>query len=120
MTKNLKSDLYSKHSGKLITLISSDIFQVERAFAYCPIVLAAPIISTLVFVLIGYQFGWWYALVTLVCWFVSLCGTIFGSIIQKKYKTAEAHCNDERMKLVNDLISGIRTIKSYAWENHYL
>ena len=24
------------------------------------------------------------------------------------------------MKLVNDMIVGIRTIKSYAWENHYL
>jgi len=28
--------------------------------------------------------------------------------------------NDQRMKLVNDMIVGIRTIKSYAWENHYL
>jgi hypothetical protein len=28
--------------------------------------------------------------------------------------------NDNRMKLVNDLVTGIRTIKSYAWENHYL
>lgn len=28
--------------------------------------------------------------------------------------------NDNRMKLVNDLINGIRTIKCYAWENHYL
>ena len=27
--------------------------------------------------------------------------------------------NDERMKLVNDMITGIRTIKAYAWENHY-
>jgi len=24
------------------------------------------------------------------------------------------------MKLVNDMVVGIRTIKSYAWENHYL
>jgi len=24
------------------------------------------------------------------------------------------------MKLVNDLVAGIRTIKSYAWENHFL
>ncbi len=24
------------------------------------------------------------------------------------------------MKLINDLVGGIRTIKSYAWENHYL
>ena len=23
------------------------------------------------------------------------------------------------MKLVNDMVTGIRTIKAYAWENHY-
>jgi len=28
-------------------------------------------------------------------------------------------CNDERMKLINDMVTGIRTIKAYAWENHY-
>lgn len=28
--------------------------------------------------------------------------------------------NDERLKLVNDMVVGVRTIKSYGWENHYL
>lgn len=23
------------------------------------------------------------------------------------------------MKLINDMVSGIRTIKAYSWENHY-
>ena len=32
---------------------------------------------------------------------------------------AEAMRNDERLKLVNDMINGIHTIKAYAWENHY-
>ena len=39
--------------------------------------------------------------------------------MQKGIKQAEAMRNDERMKLVNDMITGIRTIKAYAWENHY-
>ncbi len=34
-------------------------------------------------------------------------------------KQSEAMRNDERMKLINDMITGIRTIKAYAWENHY-
>jgi ABC-type bacteriocin/lantibiotic exporter with double-glycine peptidase domain len=33
---------------------------------------------------------------------------------------AEGAANDQRMKLVNDLVAGIRTIKSYAWEGYYL
>jgi ABC-type multidrug transport system fused ATPase/permease subunit len=32
----------------------------------------------------------------------------------------EAVHNDTRQKLVNDLINGSRTIKSYGWENHYI
>jgi len=28
--------------------------------------------------------------------------------------------NDDRLKLITDMLSGIRTIKSYGWENHYM
>ena len=31
-----------------------------------------------------------------------------------------AKCNDNRLKLINDMVTGIRTIKCYAWEDHYL
>jgi hypothetical protein len=27
---------------------------------------------------------------------------------------------DDRMKLVNDMVQGIRTIKCYGWEEHYV
>ena len=37
-----------------------------------------------------------------------------------KFKAKEASFNDERLKLVNDMINGIRTIKCYGWEYHYL
>ena len=28
--------------------------------------------------------------------------------------------NDDRLKLMTDMLTGIRTIKSYGWENHYM
>ena len=28
--------------------------------------------------------------------------------------------NDERLKLVSDMVVGVRTLKSYGWENHYM
>ena len=34
-------------------------------------------------------------------------------------KQTETVRNDERMKLVSDMITGISTIKAYAWEKHY-
>ena len=35
-------------------------------------------------------------------------------------KGKESKFNDERQKLVNDMVVGARTIKSYGWEMHYL
>jgi hypothetical protein len=32
----------------------------------------------------------------------------------------ESSYNDERQKLVTDMIVGSRTIKAYGWENHYM
>jgi hypothetical protein len=32
----------------------------------------------------------------------------------------ESKFNDERQKLVNDMVVGARTLKSYGWENHYI
>jgi hypothetical protein len=38
----------------------------------------------------------------------------------KDLQLSQASKNDQRMKLVNDMVNGIRTIKSYGWETHYL
>ena len=32
----------------------------------------------------------------------------------------DSSSNDERLKLVNDMVLGVRTLKCYGWENHYL
>jgi hypothetical protein len=35
-------------------------------------------------------------------------------------KVKESSFNDDRLKLINDIIVGIRTIKCYAWEHKYI
>ena len=44
----------------------------------------------------------------------------YASRMVKTLKIKESVCNDERQKLVNDMVIGARTIKSYGWENHYI
>jgi hypothetical protein len=46
---------------------------------------------------------------------ISIVGIIF-----EKVKVIENNFNDKRMSLINDMVVGIRTIKCYAWENHYI
>ena len=38
----------------------------------------------------------------------------------KHLRIKDSALNDERLKQVTDMVVGIRTLKSYGWENHYL
>jgi len=44
----------------------------------------------------------------------------FSARKSKELKVIESKINDERLKLVNDMVVGSRTIKCYGWENHYI
>ena len=111
--------LTETNSGKLITLISADIYTMERPLAMAPFGLVAIPINLGCYGLIWYISGWPYAIIIFGLWIMTLLCQMFTSRAQKKLKQAEAMRNDERMKLVNDMVTGIRTIKAYAWENHY-
>jgi hypothetical protein len=38
----------------------------------------------------------------------------------KNLKSKEGALNDERLKLIGDMVVGCRTIKCYGWEKHYI
>ena len=111
--------LTETNSGKLITLVSADIFTLERPLAMAPFGIAAIVLNVVVDLLIWQIAGWEYALIVTAFWLCTLGMQMCTSRLQKRIKQAEAMRNDERMKLVNDMVTGIRTIKAYAWENHY-
>lgn len=112
--------LTETNSGKLITIISGDIFNVERAICILPILPTSPIITLLCMGYIWWGSGWEYAIYTLVIWLACIGGQAIVNHFTKVLKAKEAVLSDQRMKLINDLVAGIRTVKSYAWENHYL
>lgn len=43
-----------------------------------------------------------------------------SSEYSKNLKAAESALNDQRLKLVSDLVVGCRVIKCYGWELHYI
>jgi ABC-type multidrug transport system fused ATPase/permease subunit len=130
--KTLIASMYSKisklsmqsltetNSGKLITIVSGDIQAIERSLAITSVVFAAPFVNIIAYVVLGFTSGWVYAGITFAIWVVIMVCQEYSSRISKKLKGKESVCNDERQKLVNDMIIGARTIKSYAWENHYI
>uniref|UniRef100_A0AC35TPP3 ABC transporter family protein n=1 Tax=Rhabditophanes sp. KR3021 TaxID=114890 RepID=A0AC35TPP3_9BILA len=40
----------------------------------------------------------------------------FSSVFVRKYQMAQMKCKDERVKLSNEILNGIKVIKLYAWE----
>jgi ABC-type multidrug transport system fused ATPase/permease subunit len=63
--------LTETNSGKLITLVSSDIFTLERPLSMAPFGLAAPIINIFCYLLIWYVAGWPYAIIVGGIWVVT-------------------------------------------------
>ena len=84
------------------------------------VVFASPFINLIAYVVMGLTSGWIYAGITFGIWVVIMFMQEYSSRVAKTLKGKESVCNDERQKMVNDMILGARTIKSYAWENHYI
>ena len=108
------------NSGKLISLISADLFSVERGLSFFPLLIAAPIINFIAYGFIYQTVGLYYTLVAFGCWITLILLQYASSVSLKNLKLKESACNDERLKIVNDMVVGCRTIKCYGWENHYL
>ena len=53
-------------------------------------------------------------------WIVALVLQMVSGSALRNLKAKESAVNDERLKFINDIVVGCRTIKCYAWEHHYL
>lgn len=59
-------------SGKLISLISGDMFSVERGNSLIPIVFAAPIVNIVAYSILAKTVGWECTLIIVVCWLLNM------------------------------------------------
>lgn len=111
--------LASTNSGKLITLVSADILSVERFLALAPFVISKPILNLMVIVFFASTEHWSFSVSIL--FFYMLMNILSFAVAgkAKELKIKEGVANDTRVKLIADMITGIRTIKSYGWELRY-
>lgn len=108
------------NQGKLITIVNSDFQTIERPLQLTPMIITAPIVNILASAIIGLECGWIFAIVTFVFWIFIVFCQHFTAKMTKFFKGKESASNDERQKLVQDMIIGARTIKCYGWEYHYI
>ncbi|RCN49286.1 ABC transporter transmembrane region [Ancylostoma caninum] len=80
------------------TFSDSDLFPIALALTY-------------LFITLGYS-----AAPGVIIMVIFLPTNIIGSIIVKKWQIEQMKLKDERTKMVNEVLNGIKVIKLYAWE----
>ena len=112
--------LMSTNSSKLVQLISADLYAAERLVALTHLIIAWPIVNIFAYSLIGLLSSWDNALIVFAMWILIVIVQTVAGYLSKKIKAIDSSLNDERLKLVNDMVVGVRTLKCYGWENHFL
>ncbi|CAG9840910.1 unnamed protein product [Diabrotica balteata] len=110
-----KSALAETTIGQMVNLLSNDVGRFDLAVVHIPDLYIAPIQALIVMVFLYVIVGW-----------TGLLGTIFllmsiplQSWLGKKtsqFRLKTATRTDERVRLMNEIISGIQVIKMYTWE----
>ncbi|KAL4476511.1 hypothetical protein ABPG74_010244 [Tetrahymena malaccensis] len=104
--------------GKLINLVANDLANVENRFNVMLSVITAPYPLIVIFVLVYQNYGLMglvgLFLMSLTCPIQMLISRYVSPYYEQKSKII-----DERVKLTNEIIEGIRLIKMYAWEKAF-
>ena len=102
-------------SGNTINLVSNDAQKVERSLNQLGMVLAAPLELTISLVILWYLIGW-EALAGAAIFFVLVAFQMLMARKAAKLRARAAAFTDKRLVVMNEIISGIRAVKMYAWE----
>jgi ABC-type multidrug transport system fused ATPase/permease subunit len=103
-------------TGRIVNLMSADVNQVMSFFyPFGTTLLTGPIILITALILLWFQIEW----ATFIGLGILLISTPATSIFVKKltqYRRQMLVHTDQRVKLMNQLLVGIRVLKIYAWE----
>ncbi|KAH8063945.1 ATPase [Aureococcus anophagefferens] len=106
-------------AGKIVTLFTVDAFSVQKLLLFIGILFSGPIIIVLCLYFIYQLVGeaMWIGLgFMIVCVPLQVAIFIPFLALQKAYLKAA----DERVKLMNEVLGGVRVVKFLAWERPFL
>ena len=67
----------------MISLISADLFQIERGLSFIAVVIASPFINITAYIVLGFMIGWWYTFVVVGCWILLMLAQYYTSTLQR-------------------------------------
>ncbi|KAJ7322782.1 hypothetical protein OS493_032967 [Desmophyllum pertusum] len=102
-------------SGNTINLVSNDAQKIEKSLQQLGYALSAPLELITSLVILWYLIGW-QALVGAALFFILVAFQMLMARKAAKLREKAAAFTDERLVVMNEIISGIRAVKMYAWE----
>ncbi|XP_053212746.1 ATP-binding cassette sub-family C member 4-like [Panonychus citri] len=113
-----KSALYNNKGGNIINLMSNDVTKFDECAMFAHSVFMAPCEAIVISVILFNSLGYPYIIgLVLLLAFVPLQATIgraFGAVRRKTAKWT-----DQRIRIMSEIISGMKVIKLYAWEKPF-
>ena len=68
VTKLSMKSLIATNSGKLVSVISSDLFAAEKSLAFSPLIFSFPFVNIFAYVIIGVTSSWISSLIVFGVW----------------------------------------------------
>jgi len=105
-------------TGQVVNMMSNDTQQLQRFLQFFGFTLIAPIQIVLSLVLIHRQVGnaTWVGIGFMLC-LIPVNGVVFANVSKMRRKVLKY--SDARVKMINEILAGIRIIKFYAWEKPF-
>ncbi|XP_033637557.1 multidrug resistance-associated protein 4-like [Asterias rubens] len=104
--------------GQLVNILSNDVNRFDLAFNFLHYLWIGPIQLAVVTVLMWWQIGPSCLAGLSILLLLSPLQAYMGKLFSK-FRAKTALLSDSRIRIMNEIISGIRVIKIYAWEKSF-
>ncbi|KAF8354212.1 hypothetical protein PRIPAC_95835 [Pristionchus pacificus] len=104
-----------KTVGEIINLMTIDVEMIQAITPQVQQYWSCPYQITFALVYLALTLGY-SAAPGIVIMLIFIPINMFSSVFFKRWQTAQMKLKDERVKMVNEVLNGIKVIKLYAWE----
>ncbi|XP_071648714.1 ATP-binding cassette sub-family C member 4 [Temnothorax longispinosus] len=113
-----KSALGETAPGKVVNLVANDVNRFDLVSIFIHYMWTAPL-SALIVAYILYQEVSYAGLIGIAAVFVVVPIQSYTGKLSSKFRLQTAIKTDERVRLMDEIISGVQVIKMYAWEKPF-
>ncbi|KAI6199337.1 Multidrug resistance-associated protein 1 [Aphelenchoides besseyi] len=103
-------------SGIIINYLTVDIMRIRIFWSYMRDLVICPLIILVSMFLLAQIVGYFPASMGMIVLFIFMALNVLTSKFSMRFYRAQMNHKDARLKLINDILSGIRVLKLYGWE----